>query len=105
MRMVVGGIVETLSPAKLWIGLKNYASILGDVGFVLDQIADDCDDFCVISATDTGVPWHLSHEKNKGKAETKRILEVRRWNSNIYPNVSLMSQFQQLRGAMRAPAT
>jgi len=36
-------------------------------------------------------------EKKKGKAETKRILEVRRWNSNIYPNVSLMSQFQQLR--------
>src|SRR5215203_4887069 len=36
-------------------------------------------------------------EKNKGKAETRRILEVRRWNSNIYPNVSLMSQFQQLR--------
>jgi hypothetical protein len=25
------------------------------------------------------------------------MLEVRRWNSNIYPNVSLMSQFQQLR--------
>lgn len=36
-------------------------------------------------------------EKKKGKEETKRILEVRRWNSNIYPNVSLMSQFQQLR--------
>src|SRR5438105_1178810 len=36
-------------------------------------------------------------EKKKGKAETKRILEVRRWNSNIYPNISLMSQFQQLR--------
>ena len=36
-------------------------------------------------------------EKHKGKAEAKRILEVRRWNSNIYPNVSLMSQFQQLR--------
>ena len=36
-------------------------------------------------------------EKKKGKVETKRILEVRRWNSNIYPNVSLMSQFQQLR--------
>jgi phenylpropionate dioxygenase-like ring-hydroxylating dioxygenase large terminal subunit len=36
-------------------------------------------------------------EKKKGKDETKRILEVRRWNSNIYPNVSLMSQFQQLR--------
>src|SRR6516225_6687588 len=36
-------------------------------------------------------------ERKKGKAEAKRILEVRRWNSNIYPNVSLMSQFQQLR--------
>ena len=36
-------------------------------------------------------------EKKKGKQEAQRILEVRRWNSNIYPNVSLMSQFQQLR--------
>jgi phenylpropionate dioxygenase-like ring-hydroxylating dioxygenase large terminal subunit len=36
-------------------------------------------------------------ETKKGKAEARRILEVRRWNSNIYPNVSLMSQFQQLR--------
>jgi phenylpropionate dioxygenase-like ring-hydroxylating dioxygenase large terminal subunit len=36
-------------------------------------------------------------EKKKGKEEAKRILEVRRWNSNVYPNVSLMSQFQQLR--------
>ena len=36
-------------------------------------------------------------EKKKGKEEAKRILEVRRWNTNIYPNVSLMSQFQQLR--------
>jgi phenylpropionate dioxygenase-like ring-hydroxylating dioxygenase large terminal subunit len=36
-------------------------------------------------------------EKKKGKAETQRILEVRRWNSNVYPNLSFMSQFQQLR--------
>jgi len=36
-------------------------------------------------------------EQKKGKEEARRILEVRRWNSNIYPNVSLMSQFQQLR--------
>jgi phenylpropionate dioxygenase-like ring-hydroxylating dioxygenase large terminal subunit len=36
-------------------------------------------------------------EQKKGKAEAKRILEVRRWNSNIYPNISFMSQFQQLR--------
>jgi phenylpropionate dioxygenase-like ring-hydroxylating dioxygenase large terminal subunit len=36
-------------------------------------------------------------ERKKGRAETARIFQVRRWNSNIYPNVSLMSQFQQLR--------
>jgi phenylpropionate dioxygenase-like ring-hydroxylating dioxygenase large terminal subunit len=36
-------------------------------------------------------------EDKKGKEETSRILQVRRWNSNIYPNLSLMSQFQQLR--------
>ncbi len=36
-------------------------------------------------------------EKNRGKEATKRILEVRRWNSNVYPNLSFMSQFQQLR--------
>jgi phenylpropionate dioxygenase-like ring-hydroxylating dioxygenase large terminal subunit len=36
-------------------------------------------------------------EKKKGKQETRRVLEVRRWNSNVYPNLSFMSQFQQLR--------
>ncbi len=36
-------------------------------------------------------------EEKKGRAETRRVLEVRRWNSNVYPNLSFMSQFQQLR--------
>src|ERR1700749_5257404 len=36
-------------------------------------------------------------EEAKGKAEPRRVLEVRRWNSNVYPNLSFMSQFQQLR--------
>jgi phenylpropionate dioxygenase-like ring-hydroxylating dioxygenase large terminal subunit len=36
-------------------------------------------------------------EARKGKAEAQRVLEVRRWNSNVYPNLSFMSQFQQLR--------
>jgi Ring hydroxylating alpha subunit (catalytic domain) len=36
-------------------------------------------------------------EKKKGKAETKRVMEVRRWNSNVFPSLSFMSQFQQLR--------
>jgi phenylpropionate dioxygenase-like ring-hydroxylating dioxygenase large terminal subunit len=36
-------------------------------------------------------------EARKGKKESHRVLEVRRWNSNVYPNLSFMSQFQQLR--------
>jgi phenylpropionate dioxygenase-like ring-hydroxylating dioxygenase large terminal subunit len=36
-------------------------------------------------------------ETRKGKTEAQRVLELRRWNSNIYPNLSFMSQFQQLR--------
>lgn len=36
-------------------------------------------------------------EAAKGKAETDRILGVTRWNSIVYPNVSFMSQFRQLR--------
>jgi phenylpropionate dioxygenase-like ring-hydroxylating dioxygenase large terminal subunit len=36
-------------------------------------------------------------EAKKGRQEAQRVLEVRRWNSNVYPNLSFMSQFQQLR--------
>jgi hypothetical protein len=36
-------------------------------------------------------------EAAKGKEKTRKILEIRRWNSNVYPNLSFMSQFQQLR--------
>jgi hypothetical protein len=36
-------------------------------------------------------------EAKKGKQAVAEILKVRRWNSNIYPNLSMMSQFQQLR--------
>lgn len=36
-------------------------------------------------------------ENDVGKAESDRILGVTRWNTIIYPNVSFMSQFRQLR--------
>jgi phenylpropionate dioxygenase-like ring-hydroxylating dioxygenase large terminal subunit len=38
-----------------------------------------------------------TYPNGHSKAEAQRVLEVRRWNSNIYPNLSFMSQFQQLR--------
>jgi phenylpropionate dioxygenase-like ring-hydroxylating dioxygenase large terminal subunit len=36
-------------------------------------------------------------EARHGAERAREILDVRRWNSNIYPNLSFMSQFQQLR--------
>jgi len=36
-------------------------------------------------------------ETHQGRERARKILEVRRWNSNVYPNLSFMSQFQQLR--------
>ena len=36
-------------------------------------------------------------EAKKGKERAREILEVGRWNSNVYPNLSFMSQFRQLR--------
>ncbi len=35
--------------------------------------------------------------RSYGENRTKEILAVGRWNTNIYPNVSFMSQFRQLR--------
>jgi len=46
----------------------------GDVGFVLEQIDDDCNGFGVVSATATGVPWHVSTNV-KGKAGAIRYFE------------------------------
>lgn len=47
----------------------------GDLNFVLDQIAEDCDDFCVISGTQTGVPWHLQGQ-HRGRPAALRYFEA-----------------------------
>jgi phenylpropionate dioxygenase-like ring-hydroxylating dioxygenase large terminal subunit len=86
---------QNAAPYSFWetqVGIWTYAgghSYLGDYH----------DDSKLVAALKDPVfrDYLSALEKNKGKEETKRILEVRRWNSNIYPNVSLMSQFQQLR--------
>ena len=39
----------------------------------------------------------LAMEAAKGKERTKEILGVTLWNTNIYPSISFMSQFRQLR--------
>jgi len=46
----------------------------GDVSFVIEQIDDQCDGFGVVSATSTGVPWHVSPNV-KGKAGAIQYFE------------------------------
>jgi phenylpropionate dioxygenase-like ring-hydroxylating dioxygenase large terminal subunit len=83
------------APYSFWetqVGIWTYAgghSYLGDYH----------DDSKLVAALKDPVfrDYLTALEKNKGKQEAQRVLEVRRWNSNIYPNVSIMSQFQQLR--------
>lgn len=47
----------------------------GDIGFVLEQIDDACDGFGVVSATETGVPWHVGTNV-KGKGGAVRYFEA-----------------------------
>lgn len=68
--------IDMSAEQNLRIVQDMYAAFgRGDLAFVLEQIADDCDDFCVISGTRTGVPWHFQ-EKAKGKAAGIRFFEA-----------------------------
>jgi len=86
---------QNAAPYSFWesqVGIWTYPnghSYLGDYH----------DDAKLVAALNDAVfrQYIAALERKKGKAEARRILEVRRWNSNIYPNVSLMSQFQQMR--------
>src|ERR1700751_5426051 len=83
------------APYSFWesqVGIWTYPnghSYLGDYH----------DDAKLVAALEDPVfrDYIAAMEKKKGKQETRRVLEVRRWNSNVYPNLSFMSQFAQLR--------
>ena len=83
------------APYKMWqeqIGIWTYPnghSFLGDYH----------DDEKLVAAKRNKVftEYIAAMETKKGKEETKRVLEVTRWNSNVYPNISFMSQFRQFR--------
>jgi phenylpropionate dioxygenase-like ring-hydroxylating dioxygenase large terminal subunit len=83
------------APYSFWeanVGIWTYPnghSFLGDYH----------DDAKLVAAMNDPVfrDYVAAMEAKKGKDETKRTLDTRRWNSNVYPNLSFMSQFQQLR--------
>jgi uncharacterized protein len=68
--------IDMSAEQNLRIVQDMYAAFArGDLAFVLEQIADDCDDFCVVSGTATGVPWHLQG-KHRGKAAAIAFFEA-----------------------------
>src|SRR3989441_5643674 len=83
------------APYSFWeanVGIWTYPnghSFLGDYH----------DDAKLVAALNDPVfrDYVAAMEAKKGKERTRKILEVRRWNSNVYPNLSFMSQFGQLR--------
>jgi hypothetical protein len=83
------------APYSFWetqVGIWTYPnghSFLGDYH----------DDAKLVAAMNDPVfrDYIAALEAKKGKDRARQILQVRRWNSNIYPNLSFMSQFQQLR--------
>jgi phenylpropionate dioxygenase-like ring-hydroxylating dioxygenase large terminal subunit len=83
------------APFSFWeanVGIWTYPhghSFLGDYH----------DDAKLVAALNDPVfrDYIAAMEAKQGKERTKKILEVRSWNSNVYPNLSFMSQFGQLR--------
>jgi phenylpropionate dioxygenase-like ring-hydroxylating dioxygenase large terminal subunit len=83
------------APLSFWqsqVGIWTYArghSYLGDYH----------DDAKLVAALEDAEfkEYRATLEARHGRARTKEILDERRWNSNVYPNLSFMSQFQQLR--------
>ena len=62
-------------------------------------MGDYHDDAKLVAAMNDPVfrDYRAALEAKKGAAEAKRIMDVKRWNTNVYPAVSFMSQFQQFR--------
>ena len=83
------------APYSFWeakVGIWTYPnghSFLGDYH----------DDAKLVAALNDPVfrDYVAAMEARKGREKTKTVLDTRRWNSNVYPNLSFMSQFQQLR--------
>ena len=81
--------IQGLARANRDLTYPNGHSFLGDY--------HDDDKLIANRGSDSFTEYIRRLEAKKGKNETKRILDVTRWNSNIYPNISFMSQFRQFR--------
>lgn len=82
------------APEAVWEGVGMWTSEWGH-GYMGDYHSDSR----LVAGMNNPVfaEYRRLLEAERGKTESDRILGVTRWNSIIYPNVSFMSQFRQLR--------
>ena len=82
------------APNDLWEGLGLWVA-RGGHGYM----GDYHDDEKLVAASDD--PVHVEYQRRMeaayGAERAREILSVTRWNSIVFPNVSFMSQFGQLR--------
>ena len=60
-------------------------------------LGEQSNDANLVAPSNDPCDYIVAMEAKKGKEKTRKILEVRRYNSNVYPNLSFQSQFSQLR--------
>ena len=83
------------APHEFWreqVGIWTYP---GGHAFLGDYHDDE--KLVATSGDPAFAEYFAALEAKKGAEETRRIMEVTRWNSNVWPNLSFMSQFRQLR--------
>jgi phenylpropionate dioxygenase-like ring-hydroxylating dioxygenase large terminal subunit len=82
------------APKEVWEKIGMWVTDHGH-GFM----GDYHDDSRLVAGLDNPVfaDYRARLAAEHGDAEAKRILGVTRWNTIVYPNVSFMSQFRQLR--------
>ena len=82
------------APNELWEGIGLWVAGRGH-----GYMADYHDDEKLVAASDD--PVHVEYQRRMeaayGPDRARIILSVTRWNSIVFPNVSFMSQFGQLR--------
>ena len=85
---------QNAAPKEVWEGLGMWTCDWGH-----GYMGDYHDDSRLVAGLDNPIfaDYHARLEAEHGKERARQILNVRRFNSIVYPNVSFMGQFRQLR--------
>ena len=85
---------QNAAPKEVWEAIGMWVADWGH-----GYMGDYHDDSRLVTGLDNPIfaEYHARLEAEHGRQRAQEILEVTRWNSIVYPNVSFMSQFRQVR--------